>query len=101
MRPRATTYFRLRSPAAVTSAVKVTVRHAPRFYSTQSASALSGTATPGDVVQVQRRESNGDWVTVAAARSDESGTWEAVFGVVPGEYRAYTDSTGEAGASPP
>ncbi len=101
VRPRVTTYFRLRSPAAVTSAVRVTVRHAPRFYSIQSASALSGTATPDDVVQVQRREPNGNWVTVAAARTDEGGTWEAVFGVVPGEYRAYTDSTGEAGASPP
>jgi stage II sporulation protein D len=100
VKPRVTTHFRLRSRAAVGSAVKVTVKQTPRFYSTQSASALSGAATPGDVVQVQRRESNGDWVTVAAARADEAGTWQAVFGVLPGVYRAYTDSTGDVGASP-
>ncbi len=100
VRPRATTYFRLRSPAAVTSAVKVTVRQAPRFYSIQSASALSGAATAGDLVQVQRREPSGEWVTVAAARADEAGTWEAAFGVLPGVYRATTGSGGESGTSP-
>jgi stage II sporulation protein D len=100
VRPRVTTYYRLRSRVAVGSPVKVTVRQAPRFYSIQSASALSGTATPGDLVQVQRREPDGGWATVAAATADDSATWQAAFGVVPGVYRALTDSGGEVAASP-
>jgi stage II sporulation protein D len=100
VRPRVTTYFRLRSRAAVGSPVKVTVRQAPRFYSIQTASSLSGVASPGDLVQVQRHEPNGSWATVAAARADEAGTWRAVFGVVPGVYRASTDAAGEITTSP-
>jgi stage II sporulation protein D len=100
VRPRVTTYYRLRSRAAVGSSVKVTVRQAPRFYSIQSASALSGVASPGDLVQVQRRQSNGSWATVAAARADETGTWRATFGILPGVYRASTGSAGETAASP-
>ena len=100
VRPRATSYFRLRSRAAVGPAVKVTVRQSPRFYSLQSASSLSGVASPGDLVQVQRHEPNGGWTTVAATRADEAGTWEAVLGVVPGVYRASTDANGETITSP-
>jgi stage II sporulation protein D len=100
VRPRVTTYYRLRSRVAASSPVRVTVRQAPRFFSIQSASALSGTATPGELVQVQRRELDGGWTTVAAATAGGGGTWHAAFGVVPGVYRALTDSGGEVATSP-
>jgi stage II sporulation protein D len=98
--PAVTTLFRLRSPAAVTAPVKVVVRRDPRFASSSTATTLSGTATPGDVVQVQRRTPGGGWVTTGVALAHEDGTWSTLLDVAAGEYRAYVASGGRVGTSP-
>ncbi len=100
VRPATTTHYRLKSPAAATAPVRVVVRSAPRFTSDLSASALSGIANPGDVVQVQRRGPGGSWGTVAVAVAREDGTWRATLDVSSGEYRAYVASSGHVGTSP-
>lgn len=100
VRPARTTLFRLRSPAATTAPVKVIVRSAPRFTSGQSAGALTGSATPGDVVQIQRRGPEENWVTIAVALAHEDGSWRAMLHVAPGEYRVYVASSGHVGTSP-
>jgi len=100
VKPAVTTRFRLRSPAATTAPVKVVVQTAPRFFSSQSAGALTGIATPGDVVQVQRPTSNGGWVTIAVALAGEDGTWRALLDVDEGMYRAYVASAGHVRTSP-
>ena len=100
VKPAATTSFRLRSPAATTAAVRVVVERAPRFTSGQSAGALTGTATPGDVVQVQRRTSNGGWVTTALALAQDDGSWKTMLELAAGDYRAYVASDGHVGTSP-
>ena len=99
VRPAMTTLYRLRSPAATSAPSRVRVRPAPRFTSGQSASALAGTATPGDVVQVQRRAAAG-WVTIGIALAREDGSWRAMLDVTSGEYRAYVASRGHVGTSP-
>jgi hypothetical protein len=60
----------------------------------QAAQALVGTGGAGDVVQVQRREDGGSWVTVAVALVREDGTWRAAVEAVPAEYRVYVASSG-------
>jgi stage II sporulation protein D len=100
VKPAATTSFRLRSPAATTAAVRVVVERAPRFTSAQRADVLTGTATPGDVVQVQRRTSNGGWVTTAIAIAQDDGSWKTMLELAAGDYRAYVAADGHVGTSP-
>jgi stage II sporulation protein D len=100
VRPAATAFFRLRSPAATTAPVRVVVETAPRFLASQSAGALRGTATPGDVVQIQRPAATGDWVTTAVALAHEDGTWRTMLALERGEYRAYVASAGGVRTSP-
>jgi len=100
VRPSVTTLYRLTSPAASTGAVRVTVRPQPRFVSRHAAGSLSGVASTGEVVQVQRRTSTGSWVTVAIALTREDGTWRALLDLSTGVYRAYVASGGVAGTSP-
>jgi stage II sporulation protein D len=100
VRPAVTTFYRLRSPAAATAPIRVVVEAPPRFLARQSAGALTGTATPGDVVQIQRPASNGHWVTTAVALAHEDGTWKTMLDVVPGEYRAYVAARGSVRTSP-
>jgi hypothetical protein len=88
---QATTYFRLASPSANTSAVRVRVRSQVRFTAEQAPGALVGVLRPareGQAVQVQRRE-GGQWTTVGTALLRADGTWRAPFAVRPGVYRAY------------
>ncbi|MGH7358517.1 MAG: SpoIID/LytB domain-containing protein [Candidatus Rokuibacteriota bacterium] len=100
VRPAVTTLYRLRSPAAATRAIRVAVTPQPRFAATQAADVLTGVAAPGQAVQVQRRNADGDWVTVAVALAQEDGAWRASFAVAPGTYRAYVVSVGGVGTSP-
>jgi stage II sporulation protein D len=98
--PSVTTSYRLRSPVAATAPVRVVVRRAPRFASSSNGRALTGTATPGDVVQVQRRSADGGWVTTSVALVHEDGTWRTLLELSPGEYRAYVSSGGQVETSP-
>ena len=100
VKPGATAFFRLRSPAATTAAVRVVVKQSPRFVSSRTADALRGVATPGDVVQVQRRASSGDWATITVALAHEDGTWRTMLDLAPGAYRAYVAANGEVEMSP-
>jgi hypothetical protein len=61
---------------------------------------VTGTAAPGEVVQVQRRVDGGFWVTVAVAVARDDGTWQASLVLSPGEYRAYTASATGVGTRP-
>ena len=95
VRPRATTRYRLTSPAATGAAVKVSVTaSSPRL----TAAAVEagdlefalGTAGSGEVVQVQRRVDGDSWMTVATATAGEDGTWRTIVCLTPGAYRAVT-----------
>jgi stage II sporulation protein D len=97
VRPAATTFYRLRSPAATGAAVKVAVTaSSPRL----TASAVEagdfefamGTAGSGEAVQVQRRVDGDSWMTVATATAGEDGTWRTIVCLTPGAYRAVTVS---------
>jgi SpoIID/LytB domain protein len=100
VRPGATTLYRIASPAAATAPVRVGVVSQPRFTASRSAQALTGVASPGEAVQVQRLGARGDWVTVAVALARADGTWRAGFPVAPGTYRAYVGLAGIVGTSP-
>jgi SpoIID/LytB domain protein len=105
VKPGATSLYRLRSPAAASGAVKVTVKTASGRIVTAAAPELAvaqelvGTGGPGDVVQVQRRVDGGSWVTVAVALVHGDGTWRAAVEPVRGEYRVYVGSS-VAGVEP-
>lgn len=97
VRPAATTLYRLTSPAATGSAVKVSVTaSSPRL----TAAAVEagdfefamGTAGSGEDVQVQRRVGADSWMTVATATAGEDGTWRTIVCLTPGAYRAVTVS---------
>ncbi|MGH7359925.1 MAG: hypothetical protein ACREJR_14025, partial [Candidatus Rokuibacteriota bacterium] len=104
--PGVTTFYRLRSPNATTSRVRVAVHPRIRFAADQPASGLRGIVRPrleGEIVRVQRRRSGGGWRTVASDALNGNGIWRASFNVTPGVYRAYMPSPGHglvAGASP-
>ncbi len=105
VKPAATTSYRLRSPAATSGSIKVTVKTSARVAVARTAApselqavqTLAGTGGAGDVLQVQRREGGDSWVTVAVALVHEDGTWRAAVAALPGEYRVYVSrsSTGE------
>jgi stage II sporulation protein D len=100
VRPSVTTYYRLHSPSGSTAAVRVAVGSQPRFAAAQTASSLTGVASPGDAVQLQRQEPGGDWVTVAVSLAREDGSWRATFAGAPGTYRAYVASAAGVATSP-
>jgi stage II sporulation protein D len=100
VRPSVTTYYRLHSPSASTASVRVTVASQPRFAAAEAARALTGVASPGDAVQLQRQEPGRDWVTVAVSLAREDGSWRATFAGAPGIYRAYVASPGGVATSP-
>jgi stage II sporulation protein D len=100
VRPSVTTYYRLHSPSGSTASVRVGVMSQPRFAAAQTALALTGVASPGDAVQLQRQGADGDWVTVAVSLAREDGSWRATFAGAPGTYRAYVASAGDVATSP-
>ena len=104
VKPAVTSLYRLTSPAATGAAVRVRVTSASSRIASaeepQAAGAVTGRASPGEVVQVQRRVDGGSWVTVAVALAGEDGTWRASLVLAPGEYRAYTASPAGVGVRP-
>jgi stage II sporulation protein D len=97
VRPNVTTRYRLTSPVASTRAVKVRISGQPRVATEPGTQALTGTAVPGEQVEVQRRGARGVWVTIAVAAARDDGTWQAPLRLVPGTYRAYVASRGVLG----
>jgi stage II sporulation protein D len=89
-RPWRTTSYRLWSPAATGTAVKISVAVKVAFDLTQPSGALTGTVKPvrlaGTPVKVQKW-SSGSWKTVATPTVKTDGTFRAE-GMGPGTYRA-------------
>jgi stage II sporulation protein D len=92
LRPRKTTYYRLRAPTATGSALKISVRAKIAFDVTQPLGGLRGIVRPrsleGRTVTIQKQRANGSWATAATATVRADGTFRANFNVTRGTYRA-------------
>lgn len=90
LRPRKSTSYRLKSPAATGSAVSISVAVKVAFDLTQPSGALTGKVKPislaGRPVKVQKW-SSGSWKTVATPTIKSDGTFRAE-GIGSGTYRA-------------
>jgi stage II sporulation protein D len=91
-RPRKTTSYRLRAPAATGSPVTISVAAKIVFDVTQPSGGLRGIVRPkslaGRTVSIRKKQADGSWATVATTTVNADGAFRANFNVTPGTYRA-------------
>jgi stage II sporulation protein D len=90
VKPAATTRYRLTSGRVAGAPIRVPIAPLVRFYPVRSATSLRGLVRPvlpGASVRIQRQEGSA-WRSVASARVDERGDFEAAVRLTAGIYRA-------------